>query len=194
MEEEAIVDQIKDTPADIIVITGGEPSMYDLTKLTALIREHCVSHSFGTDSVTIQVNWLPTQHPSLSRDHLVASPLICIETNGTCALKGEIDFVCVSPKPLSYRKGDGVTYDEGTFKRANEIKLVVGWTSAEELDNDIRSFTAMANEQTQILLSPLTTFPEGELDPAAAQAAVDACKRYQNIRLSPQWHKWIKIR
>ena len=194
MEEEAIVDQIKDTPADLIVITGGEPALYDLTKLIQLIREKCVTHWVGGEDGH-EVVWESTNHPCQDRAHKVASPIICIETNGTCAIKGEIDFICVSPKPLKYAKGNAITYSQETFSKAHEIKVVVGWTSPEELDGEIKFFKGLSgNEQVQILLSPLTTFPEGDLVPEAAQAAVDACKKYQTIRLSPQWHKWVRIR
>ena len=196
MDEEAIVTQIEDTPADLVVITGGEPAMYDLTRLTQLIRERCVSRTItGGEEGDIEVEWLPTVHPCLDRTHKVASPLICIETNGTCAIKGDIDFVCVSPKPLKYAKGNAIAYNQETFSKAHEIKVVVGWTSPEELDGEIKFFQGLSgNENVQILLSPLTTFPEGDLVPEAAQAAVDACKKYQTARLSPQWHKWVKIR
>jgi 7-carboxy-7-deazaguanine synthase len=73
-------------PAKAVVITGGEPGMYDLTYLTK----------------------------ELKKNHIE----VFLETSGAYVLKGEFDWVCLSPKknmpPLAEN-----------YKQAHELKVIV---------------------------------------------------------------------
>jgi 7-carboxy-7-deazaguanine synthase len=81
-----IVDEALQFPSRMVVITGGEPCMYDLTELISLF------------------------HKAGFRVH--------IETSGAYQLKGNADWVCVSPKKFKFPLDD-------MLKRADELKVVV---------------------------------------------------------------------
>lgn len=170
------------TPAELIVLTGGEPSMYDLTPLIEAIQ-------------AVTGEW-PVMKIHPTEGAVGEGPLFCIETNGTLPLTELLDFICVSPKPLHYGKGGKeIPYNEETLQRADEIKMVVGWTSAdaqaveEELD-----FFAGVNPYAQMFLSPLTQFPGNTLIPETTAQAVELVKKFPGVRLSLQTHKWINVR
>lgn len=81
-----IVDDALKHPARKVVITGGEPCMYDLSELISLF------------------------HRAGFRVH--------IETSGAYLLKGDADWVCVSPKKFKAPLPE-------MLKRADELKVVV---------------------------------------------------------------------
>lgn len=55
---EEIIGDIKKYPAEIIVITGGEPLMYDLTELTAALRkENYKTHLETSGAYALSGNW-----------------------------------------------------------------------------------------------------------------------------------------
>lgn len=68
MEVEDIVRAIKATPAEIVVVTGGEPAIHNMRPLLDAIREEC-------DDIDIH-----------------------LETSGAFEIQGDFDFVTVSPK------------------------------------------------------------------------------------------------
>lgn len=170
MTEEEIVAQM-DTPSDIVVITGGEPTLHDLGPLTAAIKRHCSSWTVAS----------------------CREVLVCLETNGTGAIRGDFDFVCVAPKPLAFAKNKTAGYNLATFMRANEIRLVVGWHDDQNVERLILQY-AEALPQVQIYLSPLTMFPGNLLIPETAARAVELVKKHPQTRLSLQTHKWLMIR
>ena len=63
---ENITEFVKESGTQFVVITGGEPAMYDLTYLTQKLHQLNVE--------------------------------IAMETSGVYEIKGEIDWVCFSPK------------------------------------------------------------------------------------------------
>lgn len=174
-----IVDQFENSNFDIIVITGGEPTLFDLTELTTEIRDRFKGR-------------ISTPHPLDTTCHL-ASPMICIETNGTKPIRGRIPFVSVAPKPLKFAKVNTTQYCIETIHSADEIKLVVGWFK-DNIEEQIEYFKTLKQPRAVIMLSPLTTFPEGNLVPEATELAVKLVKADPELRLSPQWHKWVNIR
>jgi organic radical activating enzyme len=174
LTEVEIVAKMKVQPSDIVVITGGEPAMYKLEDLVKEIRTQCI--------------WGESEHPRRKKN--VKGPLICIETNGTLPIRGKVDFICVSPKPNTFAKRKA-SLNARTIHKADEIKLVVGWS--EDPEQELQVFS-QANPRAAILLSPITSFPEGELDAKAVEQTLALQLKYPQARMSPQWHKWLKLR
>lgn len=81
-----LVKQVQESGTNFVVITGGEPAMYDLNYLTQEL------HKLNVE--------------------------IAVETSGAYELKGEYDWICLSPKkfkkPIS-----------SVIERANELKIIV---------------------------------------------------------------------
>lgn len=172
-------------PTELVVITGGEPTLYPLTELVQYLRTR------------LQEEWpdMTPSNPHVNSIHSIG-PMFCIETNGTLPVSEEIDYVCVSPKPVTFGRTDApVPHNTDTLGRADEIKLVVGWSAVETLDAEIDSFIEAAPD-AMIYLSPLTMFPGNLLIPETADQAVDAVIRNasKGVRLSLQTHKWLKVR
>ena len=170
------------TPADLVVITGGEPAMYDLTPMIQAIRE--MAHAWPVMKI----------HPASGQ--VGVGPLICIETNGSLSISEDIDFICVSPKPVVYAKdkknGD---YNLDTLERADEIKMVVGWTEGtKEAVEERLDYFCSINPMAQLFLSPLTQFPGNTLIPEWTEKTVELVKAFPGVRLSLQTHKWLNIR
>lgn len=81
-----LVNQVKESGTNFVVITGGEPGMYDLNYLTNELHKLDVE--------------------------------IAVETSGAYELKGEYDWICLSPKKFK-KPVDSV------ISRAHELKIVV---------------------------------------------------------------------
>lgn len=177
-------------PTELVVITGGEPTMYPLAELIQHLREVLNSESDGNAWAAL----MPADPHN--REQGVYGPMYCIETNGTKPVTPEIDYVCVSPKPEHFgRNGSIVKHDASALADAHEIKLVVGWSDAATIDAEIDHFRN-ASPSAQIYLSPLTQFPGNTLIPETADQAVEAVMRNaaKGVRLSLQTHKWLKVR
>jgi 7-carboxy-7-deazaguanine synthase len=173
------------TPSELIVITGGEPTLWDLDPLILALKEHTK-------------NWHGDFYPIQDSDlflYELKSPLICLETNGTRPLPTEVDFVCVSPKPEHHGLKENAKVLDSSLQRANEIKIVVGWTKEEDILPLIQRYKSL-NPKCTIFLSPLTQFPGNTLIPETVELAVNLVKKYvgYKVRLSLQTHKWINIR
>ena len=81
-----LVNQVKESGTNFVVITGGEPGMYDLSYLTNQLH-------------TLNVE-------------------IAVETSGAYELRGEYDWICLSPKKFK-KPLDSV------ISKAHELKIVV---------------------------------------------------------------------
>ena len=81
-----LVNQVKESGTNFVVITGGEPGMYDLTYLTSELHK-------------LEVE-------------------IAVETSGAYELKGEYDWICLSPK--KFKKPT-----QSVIDKANELKIIV---------------------------------------------------------------------
>jgi organic radical activating enzyme len=171
-------------PTELLVITGGEPTLYPLDELVKYLRGR----------LTAEWPALRPSNPFVAERFI--GPLFCIETNGTRPISEQIDYVCVSPKPENFgRNGSIVPHDPSAIDCADEIKLVVGWSDVATIDAEIDRFMT-ANPYAQIYLSPLTQFPGNLLIPETADQAVDAVMRNaaKGVRLSLQTHKWLRVR
>ena len=81
-----LVKQVAESGTNFVVITGGEPAMYDLTYLTQEIHQLNIE--------------------------------IAVETSGAYELKGEYDWICLSPKKFKSPL-------DSVISRAHELKVVV---------------------------------------------------------------------
>ncbi len=96
---------------------------------------------------------------------------VAIETNGTIAVPGSVDWICVSPKPGS----------ELVQRSGHELKLVY----PQEVTPESVHGLAFDN----FFLQPR----DGEDRDANTAAAVEYCKQHPQWRLSLQTHKLIGI-
>lgn len=85
-----IVKAALEQPARFVVITGGEPAMYDLRPLTAELK------NTGFE--------------------------IALETSGAYPIRGQFDWICVSPKKFKAPLAE-------TIEKADELKVVIYNTS-----------------------------------------------------------------
>lgn len=86
MEEETLIAEILQTSAKIVVITGGEPAIHDLTRLTLLLMQY------------------------ERKAH--------IETSGSFELRGNFDWITLSPKHSKLPRPENV-------QMADEFKLII---------------------------------------------------------------------
>ncbi|MBR9860279.1 4Fe-4S cluster-binding domain-containing protein [bacterium] len=85
-ETEDLVSEWRKSGASIVILTGGEPAMYDLRPLTTELKD--------------------------------AGAIVHIETSGAYALKGDFDWVTLSPKKFKAPIASAISI-------ANELKVVV---------------------------------------------------------------------
>ena len=188
-----IIDKL-DVPAELIVITGGEPTLHNLKPLVeafdSLPWKDCIQKVHPIKGVLTKPFWGGIR----SLTFLETGPLVCIETNGTKKVGPEIDYICVSPKPASHAKSTNIRTQMAAIQQADEIKIVVGWTDVKETQSLISQYSELSS--AQILLSPLTQFPGNTLIQETADQAVELVKANaaRGVRLSLQTHKWLKVR
>jgi organic radical activating enzyme len=118
-----------------------------------------------------------------------------METNGTLKLRGDIDFISLSPKPARFGKGGKrIPVLDEMIEKAGEIRIVAGWDTADEVQSKIEDY--FFKTSGQIFISPLTKFPGNLLIQETAEMAVELVKSNarKGIRLSLQTHKWMQIR
>ncbi|MBP7557782.1 MAG: 7-carboxy-7-deazaguanine synthase QueE, partial [Chitinophagaceae bacterium] len=133
-------------PAQLVVITGGEPLMHNLAPLTAALKE-----------AGLQTN---------------------IETSGSHPLRGEWDWICLSPKKFKAPL-------PGILPFANELKVVVFNKS----DFDwAEKYAAQVSPACKLFLQP-----EWEKAAAMTPLIVDFIKAHPKWELSLQIHKYIHV-
>ncbi len=141
-----LVDEVQKTKADFVVITGGEPAMYDLSELTeALKKINCY---------------------------------IAIETSGVYPLRGDIDWVCFSPKKFKKPLLEN-------YAKADEIKCIVfnksdfEWAEQhlDKLPNDTKHYLQVEWSKREQLLPLL----------------IDYVKEHPHWSISTQVHKYIDV-
>ena len=143
---EDLVQKVKATPADIVVITGGEPLMHDLNELTNALR------SAGL------------------KTHL--------ETSGAHPLRGEWDWICLSPKKFKAPLAE-------ICPLAHELKIVVF----------NKSDFAWAEEYAALVSPTCKLFLQPEWDKAAevTPMIIGYIKQNPQWELSLQIHKYIHV-
>ena len=150
MTEEAIVDEVANYPARLVVVTGGEPSL----QLTASLVDKL--HEVGK--------------------------YVAVETNGTHALPGNVDWITLSPKSAYV---DGA---EVVLTRADEVKVVYDGI------HDPSDQLSTINYQLSTLrfLQPCDT-GDACRNARLTAAAVEYVKQHPQWRLSLQIHKILNI-
>ncbi|MFN8153118.1 MAG: 7-carboxy-7-deazaguanine synthase QueE [Bacteroidia bacterium] len=141
-----IVENALRTPSRFVVITGGEPAIYDLTDLVRLFK----SEGF----------------------------YVAIETSGAYPLRGEIDWICLSPKKFK------APLDE-MIKRADELKVIINHPSDFEWAG---KYAEMVKENCQLYLQPEYERFHRHIGPI-----IDYVKQRPEWRISLQTHKIINV-
>lgn len=116
---------------------------------------------------------------SLLHDH---GYKVAIETSGTEEIRGNFDWVCVSPKiDMPGKKA----IQAQPILKADEIKMVIGKPSDfEKLDTLLRNFRTKPD--CQICLQPMSQSPK------ATWLCIEECQK-RGYRLSIQIHKYLNI-
>lgn len=143
---ETIVNQAKASKTDFIVITGGEPTIYDLNPLTTALKK--------------------------------AGMEIAIETSGAYSIKGELDWICLSPKKFKFPL-------EENYQLADELKMIIFNKSdfkwAEELKAKVRP-------DCKLYLQP-----EWDKREKMLPMIIDYVKEHTEWQISLQTHKYLNI-
>lgn len=141
-----ITDFVTDENAQIAVITGGEPAMYDLAALTKSLQEKNI------------------------RTH--------IETSGVYPLRGNFDWITVSPKRFKLPLVE-------VLNTAHELKIVIAHR------NDLRwaeSFIAKVNSDCRLYLQP-----EWDEEDEMLPLIINYVKENPHWQISLQVHKYMNI-
>ena len=141
-----LIDDINIYQGNLVVITGGEPSIYDLSVLTKALKE--------------------------------AGKEIAIETSGSSELRGEFDWICLSPKKFKLPLASA-------YKKADELKVIIfnkhdfKWCK-EQASN--------VNTTCELYLQP-----EWDKQDQFNDEIVEFIKENPKWRLSLQTHKYLNI-
>lgn len=141
-----LIKEVSQYNNDLVVITGGEPSIYDLTALTTALKN--------------------------------AGKEIAIETSGSSELRGQFDWVCLSPKkfklPLT-----------SAYKKADELKVVIF------NKHDFK----WCKEQASNVLEHCELYlqPEWDKQDEHTEQLVEFIKDNPKWKLSLQTHKYLDI-
>lgn len=136
----------ENSQSKLVVITGGEPAMYDLTELCDLLK---------------------------SLDYLIH-----IETSGAYDLKGQFDWVTLSPKKFKAPV-------EQALNLANELKVVVYNKSDFEW---AQNYAVQVPAKCKLLLQPEWSKRE-QVQPQI----VDFVKDHPEWQISLQTHKYLGV-
>ncbi|WP_221090125.1 7-carboxy-7-deazaguanine synthase QueE [Deinococcus aquaedulcis] len=145
----ALADLVRAESPDgaVVVITGGEPILFDLAHLTDAL------HALGR------------------RVHL--------ETSGIAPLRGELDWVTLSPKPF------GQWPEPSVVARADEVKLIV--QEAGDIAAGLATLTGLRDDAV-IWLHPEWSRAR-DRDAAVLNAITEAVKTNPRLRAGYQMHK-----
>ncbi len=141
-----LLEIVIESKAHRVVLTGGEPAMYDLSELINLFHQNKI--------------------------------LVHIETSGAYEIKGNYDWVCLSPKKFKFPLNSELS-------KANEFKAVVFHK------NDIEWANTFINE-----LSPscqLYLQPEWSKKDVVTPLIIDYVKENPQWKISLQTHKFVGI-
>jgi organic radical activating enzyme len=141
-----IIEEVVKSGANFVVITGGEPAMYDLTELTKRLKELKLE--------------------------------IALETSGTYALIGQIDWYCFSPKKFKQPVQDA-------YDKAAELKVIINHPSDFEF---AELHASKVNSLCKLYLQPEWSKQDRFLPEIIAYV-----KRYPKWRISLQTHKFMQI-
>lgn len=146
MNVSEIAELVTQSPARFVVITGGEPAMYDLNPLIRSLK--------------------------------TLNCYIAIETSGAYSLKGEVDWICVSPKKFKQPLPEMIT-------RADELKVVINHPSDFQW---AEHYTSMVKSGCSLYLQPEYERFHRHIGPI-----IDYVKSNPKWRISLQTHKIINV-
>lgn len=146
MEAEALAEAAAASGARIVVITGGEPAMYDLHALTTALK--------------------------------VQGLKVHIETSAAHSLRGQFDWVTLSPKKFKFPL-------ETELIKANELKVIVYNKSDLQW---AQTFENRVNANAKLLLQP-----EWDKREEMLPLVVDFVKNNPHWQISLQTHKYIGV-
>lgn len=143
---ETIVKWVLEAEAEYVIITGGEPAMYDLTALCEMFKSHQIE--------------------------------LGMETSGAYEIKGDFDWICVSPK--KFKKPQ-----EEVLKLASEFKVIVFNKHDYEWGLSFESFLPQnCKKYFQ---------PEWSKEEEMIPGIVSFVRSRPDWRISLQTHKYMKI-
>jgi organic radical activating enzyme len=137
-------------PEALVVLTGGEPILFDLDPLCAALRR-------------------------LGR-------LVHLETSGMAALRGQVDWVTLSPKP------QGTWPLPEVVARADEVKLIVH--DSEDIQAGLATLDGLSASAPIFLNPEWSRMRDG--DRALLAYMVEAVKHNPRLRLGLQAHKFYQ--
>lgn len=141
-----LISAVRESQTDFVVITGGEPAMYDLHPLTKALK------AIGME--------------------------IAIETSGAYPIRGEIDWICLSPKKFKMPL-------EENYALADELKTIIfnqhdlNWS--EKLSEKVKPACKLYMQ------------PEWEKQERMLPLIIDYVKKNIKWRISLQTHKYLNI-
>lgn len=146
LSTQEIIEQIP-PEVKLVVITGGEPCIYDLKELTSALK-----------SKGIQIN---------------------LETSGAYEIKGDFDWICLSPKKRKLPI-------ESTLKQAHELKVIIfnndDFTFAEK-------YATLVNKECKKYLQV-----EWSKRDKLQNKTIEYVMQNPNWKISTQTHKYLDIR
>ena len=144
--------------AQIVVITGGEPAIHDLTELTQKLN----AANFAT--------------------HL--------ETSGAFPIKGDFNWITLSPKRWKTPLAENVT-------KAHEFKIIVGEMAAQDIDYYLHLLIQLGLRGISSGRRPIWLHPEWSQhkNPYVLKAIGEAVKhsRVDDLRAGWQLHKLYAV-
>jgi organic radical activating enzyme len=141
-----ITGMVLKSPARFVVITGGEPAMYDLNPLVRSLKE--------------------------------IGAYIAIETSGAYELKGDVDWICVSPKKFKAPLME-------MMAKADELKVVINHPSDFEW---AENYASTVTNDCNLFLQPEYERFHRHIGPI-----IDYVKTNTKWRISLQTHKIINV-
>lgn len=143
---DTIVGWVQEAGATRVVVTGGEPCMYDLEPLTAQLRQSGI--------------------------------VTYLETSGAYPIRGDWDWICVSPKKFKKALPDSLA-------KANELKVVV--YNHHDLTWAVEQ-AAGTPAGTRLFLQPEFSVMEKRLP-----EIIHFVKQHPEWTISLQTHKFMRI-
>ena len=141
-----LVAEARATRPRLVIITGGEPSQWDLTPLTIALKN--------------------------------AGLTIHLETSGAYPLRGQFDWVTLSPKPFK-------PPHPSIYAQAQELKIIIAQP---------QDFNWAAEQSAQVGAGVWRYLQPEWNQPQAAQSIMDYIQDHPQWRLSLQTHKILSIR
>lgn len=141
-----LVEKVTSSGTNFCVITGGEPSLYNLIPLTQQLKEKGI--------------------------------YIAIETSGAYEIKGNFDWICLSPKKFK-------APIDSSIQMAHELKIIVFNTHDFKWGEE---YASKVSKECKLYLQP-----EWERSDEMSMYIVDYIKEEPKWKISLQTHKFLDV-